>query len=258
LIAKKELLLNRPANGRFSLGYLNECPLVCKISTLAHKKIGTGEGLIVAFDSAGWIKRATQIVSKGDSAHYNVATEATQFATSMLTAVYGEKSTQLKAFAEGCGAISKLKVAVPIHLCRHAYGAINNAKAELEAGLIGTLRLRVTGEVLADLVGMGKDILAEGTDAAKNVAAVMIAAAFEDLMRRMGFELAGVAGRPSLQDVLTALKAAGVLKGGEIGTAQSFLKFRNDSLHADWANVSRAQIESCTAFIEAMLVNRLS
>jgi hypothetical protein len=67
-----------------------------------------------------------------------------------------------------------------------------------------------------------------------------------------------VAGRPSLQEVTTALKGAGVLKGGEIGTAQSFLKFRNDSLHADWANVSRTQVESCTAFIEAMLVKHFS
>jgi hypothetical protein len=86
----------------------------------------------------------------------------------------------------------------------------------------------------------------------------MIVAAFEDLLRRMGIELAGVAGRPSLQDVLTALKDAGVLKGGEIGIAQSFLKFRNDSLHADWANVSRVQVESCTAFADAMLVKHFS
>lgn len=97
-----------------------------------------------------------------------------------------------------------------------------------------------------------------GTDAAKNVAAVMIAAAFEDLMRRMGTELAGVGGRPSLQEVLTTLKDAGVLKGGETGVAQSFLKFRNDSLHADWANVSRVQVESCIAFIDGMLLKHFS
>ena len=90
------------------------------------------------------------------------------------------------------------------------------------------------------------------------MSAVLIAAAFEDLMRRMGTEFAGVVGRPSLQDVITALKDAGVLKGGEIGTAQSFLKFRNDSLHADWANVSRVQVESCTAFVDSMLVKHFS
>jgi hypothetical protein len=140
----------------------------------------------------------------------------------------------LKAFSTGCDAISQMKSGpggVPVQLCRHARGAITNAKAELQSGLVGSLRLQVTGEVLADLVGMAKEILAEGTDAAKNVAAVMIAAAFEDLVRRMGAELAGVGGRPSLQDLLTTLKDAGILKGGEIGIAQSFLKFRNDQRH---------------------------
>ena len=80
----------------------------------------------------------------------------------------------------------------------------------------------------------------------------------EDLMRRMGSELAGVTGRPNLEEVLSALKNAGILKGGEVGTAQSYLKFRNDSLHADWAKVQKSQVQSCTAFIEALLVKHFS
>jgi hypothetical protein len=61
-----------------------------------------------------------------------------------------------------------------------------------------------------------------------------------------------------MQDVVAGLKDAGVLKGGEIGTAQSFLKSRNDSLHADWLNVGRAQVEPCAAFVDAMLVKHFS
>jgi hypothetical protein len=57
------------------------------------------------------------------------------------------------------------------------------------------------------------------------------AAAFEDLMRRMGSELAAVTRRPK--------------------------KFRNDSLHADWAKVSRAQVESCVAFLRSESVEAL-
>ncbi len=212
----------------------------------------------MAFDSAAWIKRANEVITKGGSDHA-AASEATQFATSMLTALYGAHSAQLRAFSAGCEAIAKLKLGIiPVELRRHAYGAITNAKAELEAGLVGSLRVQVTGEILADLVGLGKEILAGGTEPTKNVAAVLIAAAFEDLMRRMGLEFAGVAGRPSLQDVITALKDASVLKGGEIGTAQSFLKFRNDSLHADWTNVSRAQIESCIGLVDTLLVKNFS
>ena len=216
----------------------------------------------MVFDSEIWIKRADEVLSKGRSTNQTGASEAVQFATSMLTALYGPQSTQLRAFFTGCDAISKAKPQgmsnVAMDLSRHALGVITNAKAELQAGLVGSLRLQVAGEVLADLVGMGKEVLVQQTDAAKNVAAVMIAAALEDLLRRMGTELAAVVGRPSLQDVLNALKDKAVLKGGEIGTAQSFLKFRNDSLHADWANVTRAQVDSCTAFIEAMLFRHFS
>src|SRR5258708_25094675 len=133
----------------------------------------------MAFDTAAWIKRADEVVSKGGS-DYGAASEATQFATSMLTALYGAHSSQLEAFSQGCEAITKSKVGiVPVELRRHAYGTIKNAKAEVEAGLVGNLRAQVTGEVLADLVSLGKEILAGGTEVAKNVAAVLIAAAFE-------------------------------------------------------------------------------
>ncbi len=36
--------------------------------------------------------------------------------------------------------------------------------------------------------------------------------------------------------VLTELKDKQILKGGEVGTAFSYLNFRNDSMHADWKN----------------------
>lgn len=104
-----------------------------------------------------------------------------------------------------------------------------------------SLRVLVAGEILSELIRLGKEVLQEQRDEAKDVAAVLIAVAFEDLMRRMGSELAG---RPKLEQVLTS---AGLLQGGEVRTAQSYLKFRNDSLHANWTKVSRAQVESCIA-----------
>lgn len=210
-------------------------------------------------NAEAWLKRAKQLLVQPKSR--DDATEMVQFATSMLSALHGPESIQVKAFLDGCAAISKNSTGASnaaFHLFGHAHGAINNAVAEVEGGLVTSLRVLVAGEILSELVRLGKEILQEQTDAATNVAAVLIAAAFEGLLRRMGEEFAGVAGRPGLQDVTTALKDAGILKGGEIGTAQSFLKFRNDSLHADWANVSRAQVESCAAFIEAMLVKHFS
>lgn len=205
-----------------------------------------------------WPKRAKELLAQPIS---GAASEKVQFATSMLTAFYGPQSVQLRSFLDSCTAISKGSSGAgnaEYHLHLHAQGAIKNAVAEIEQGLVTSMRVLVAGEILSELIRLGKEILQEQTEAAKNVAAVLIAAAFEDLMRRMGTDLAGITGRPKLEEVLTGLKNAGLLQGGEVGTAQSYLKFRNDSLHADWTKVSRAQVESCIAFTETKLLKHFS
>jgi hypothetical protein len=206
-------------------------------------------------NSQAWIQRADEVLEKA------LASEGVPTAISMLTALYGPQSTQLQGFMAGLQMIRKtapnLKNA-DYNAWLYARGAIKNAKKELESGLVVSVRALVAGEILAELVRLGKEILQEKTEAAQNVAAVLIAAAFEDLMRRMGGEFASVTGRPKLEDVVNMLKAAEVLRGGEVTVALGFLKFRNDSLHADWANVSRAQVESCIGFIEAILVKNFS
>jgi hypothetical protein len=49
-----------------------------------------------------------------------------------------------------------------------------------------------------------------------------------------------------------------VLQGAEVGTAQSYLTFRNRALHAQWDEVSRPVVESALAFTEQMLLKHLS
>jgi len=207
-------------------------------------------------NSEPWLTRAKTILA-GNQA----ASEEIQSAVSLLTAVYGPQSTQLKASTTALDQIARSApnpTNAVHHQKHHARGVIRNVVAEIEGGLITSLRAQVAGEVLAELVGLAKERLDDDTESGKNVSAVLIAASFEDLMRRMGSELAGIAGRPKLEEVITALKEAGILKGGEVGTAQSYLKFRNDSLHADWAKVQKSQVQSCMAFIEALLVKHFS
>jgi len=141
---------------------------------------------------------------------------------------------------------------------KHATGAIRNVVAEINQELIGNLRAQIAGEVLSELLSLGKETLEEGNDASKSVSAVLVAAAFEDLIRRLGSEMGGVLGRPKLESVVVSLKDTQVLKGGEPGLAQSYLKFRNDSLHAHWKNVQESQIQSCISFIETLLVKHFS
>lgn len=207
-----------------------------------------------------WLRQAEEMLQKGGGGP-GAGSSGAQFATSMLTALYGPESPQVKQFRAGCEAIAKSApnpTNMQHHIWQHAYGAVQNAKAELKAGLIVNLRACVAGEILTELIRLAREIMVDRTEEAKNVSAVLIAAAYEGLIRRMGEEFASVTGRPKLEEVITALKAASVLKGGQVAIAQSYLKFRNDSLHADWENVDRSQVESCLAFIESLLVKHFS
>jgi hypothetical protein len=209
------------------------------------------EVLKVIDNSELWSKQAEEMLKRTERSNVDdilvSSSEAAHFATSMLTALYGAESPQLKRFQAAA-------LMPSFGLLGHARGPIKSANAELKAGLIARLRVAVAGEILAELLGLAKEVLEERSDAARNTSAVLVAAAFENLIRRMGEEFAGVTTRPKLHEVITALKDAGVLKGGQVATATSYLKFRNDSLHADWALVGRSQVESCLAFTESLLV----
>ena len=60
------------------------------------------------------------------------------------------------------------------------------------------------------------------------------AATYEHTIRKTASTLANVQCRPKLGDVLIALKNANVFTNASFGTTQSYLQFRNDTLHADW------------------------
>jgi hypothetical protein len=139
-----------------------------------------------------------------------------------------------------------------------AKGALQNLKDEIEAGLTGSLRHQVTGEVLTDFIQLARAALDEPGDGAKNVAAVLAAAAFEDTLRRMGQTLAGIVGKEDLPNVLTALKDAGIIQGPQVGIAQSYFTFRNKALHANWSEIQRESVLSALAFVEGLLMKHFS
>jgi len=137
-------------------------------------------------------------------------------------------------------------------------GTLENLKGELAAGFAGSLRQQMTGAVLTDFIGLARSVLADTTDGAKNVAAVLAAAAYEDTIRRMGRDLAGIMGRDDLNEVIEGLKKAGVLVAPQLGIAISYLKFRNDALHADWAKIARESVHSVLGFVEQLLLKHFA
>src|ERR1019366_2668904 len=203
-------------------------------------------------DEASWIKRGDEVVSNGSQWNYS---EGLQFATSMISAFYGPESAQMTTFRSTTEGIQRQGgFNVPINLNMHANATIRNIQSEIKAGLIKSVRALLTGEIVAEFLALAKELLTENSEAATNVGSVLVAAAFEDLIRRMGAEFARVVDRPKLEQVIGILKQQEVLKGGEVTTALAYLKFRNDSLHADWRNVTLSQVQSCLAFTETLLL----
>lgn len=134
-------------------------------------------------------------------------------------------------------------------------GALVSIKGELESGFLGSLRAGIAGELLTDLLKLARAVLDQGGDEAKNVAAVLAAAAFEDMVRRLA-DLNELPQDEKLADVLTALKSAGVLQGAEVGIAQSYLGFRNKALHARWSEVDLPAVQAVLAFTEQIILQR--
>lgn len=206
----------------------------------------------------GWLARAASFGGRvGSLTAGQKSGEALTFAISMATVFYGSGSQQLEMIRRRAETIPREKGSAhpEILVYEFAVGCIQNMAAEIKGGLVQNIRLGVVGEVLADLVSMARDALSEKS---VPVASVLTAAAFEDLLRRLGQEKAGVTNRIKLDQVLTELKEKGVLQGGEPGLAQSFLKFRNDSLHADWNNVTESQVASCLGLVDSLIIKHLS
>jgi len=127
---------------------------------------------------------------------------------------------------------------------------VSVAAARLQVELESAAR-RFTSEVIADFVALAREVLGESGANANNVAAVLAAAAYEDTLRRM----AGGAGpEKKLAQVIEDLKNGGVLVSPQLGIAQSFLKFRNQALHAEWETIERGSVESVLAFVQDLLL----
>src|SRR2546422_102685 len=166
-------------------------------------------------------------------------------ALTLMNAVYGEGSQQVKALLSRRDEIAKMEAIVRVKkilLTDAVQGVLANLEQEVSAGLLSSVERRVTSDVLSDLIKLARIALDEGTDGAKNVAAVLAAAAFEDALRRIAKEYAGVIGQDSLADVLTALKAEGIIVAPQLGIAQSYLNFRNRDRKSTRLNSSHGYI----------------
>ena len=184
--------------------------------------------------------------------------ELFQGTLNLATILYGPDDLRIRPLAD-LARRSANESPHPKRLLNVARAALATMSAELDGGLLGSLRAHLTGEVLTDLLSLARDALKDALDpSAFQVAAVLAAASFEGTLRHMAEDLAGVTGRPKLAALVDELRKAKVLEGAAFRTAQNNLAFRNDALHGDWAKLDRATVESVIAFVEGLLLKHFS
>src|SRR5688572_8204318 len=126
--------------------------------------------------------------------------ELHQATLTLIRAIHGPEALQLNTLTDALQKARKWTsgndhTGLRLSLYPALQGTLRSLKGDLEGGLVGNLEQRVTGEVLGDMLWMAREALREKTDGAKNVAAVLVAAAFEDTIRKMGAALAGITDR---------------------------------------------------------------
>lgn len=180
-------------------------------------------------------------------------------ALSLMVLLYGSNSPQVQSLTKTADSLGSRYSGegLEYQLSFLASGALQNMKAEIEAGVVGSLQKTITGEVLTDFLQLARAALDENGDDAKNVAAVLTAALFEDTIRRLA-ENNGIAHIEKLQNVIIELKDKGILQGSQVGIANSYLNFRNSALHAQWDKVGRESIASALGFVEQLLIKHFS
>src|SRR3989449_7197498 len=186
------------------------------------------------------------------------ATELLQGTITIMHTIYGPNSAQEETLRSVTADRPTAKpLPLPLQMAwvvDAVRGALLNIKAELDGDLLGNLQKRVTGDVLTDFIRLARHVIEEQREGGKDVAAVLVAAAHQDAIRRMGVAHTKLAEGEDLAAVIDALKKAGTLVPPQLSVALGYLNFRNRALHAQWKDIDLTTVKSALAFVEELLL----
>lgn len=134
-------------------------------------------------------------------------------------------------------------------------GVFLAAKDDFDGGYVFNVDLRVSGEVFGDFVALAKQALSEGN---KDVAAVLACAALEDALKRYAISSRLSVDGKTMQEVVNALKASGLVAGAQKSILDTMPKVRNAALHADWSKLSEPDVASVIGFVEQFLLTKFA
>lgn len=141
-------------------------------------------------------------------------------------------------------------------LLGRARGVFSAAKKDYEGGYVLSLENTISGEVFGDFIGLAKQSLSDGY---KDVAAVLSCAALEDALKRYARNngIDDVADKV-MQEVVSALKSKGLVKGAQKTMLDTMPKIRDYAMHANWSKITEADVGSVIGFVEQFLLSHFS
>ncbi len=134
-------------------------------------------------------------------------------------------------------------------------GIFRAAKVDCEGGYVFSMQALISGEIYGDAVALCKAALAEG---AKDVAAVLACAALEDALKRFALMNGLKISDKSMQDVVNALKAKGLVGGAQKTILNTVPKIRDHAMHANWNEITPQDVGSVIGFVEQFLQKKFS
>jgi hypothetical protein len=173
-------------------------------------------------------------------------------ATHLLKLVFGDSSVHFTEFKNiydpNVGGFS-------VDVLEWLNGIFLAAKADFEGGYAITLEASIAGEIFADFVALAKEALNQKQ---KDVAAVLGCAALEDTLKRLGAANGLDVRDKEMADVVNAIKAAKLVGGGAAKLLSSMPKIRNYALHANWDNITEAEVGGVIGFVEQLILLHFS
>lgn len=135
-----------------------------------------------------------------------------------------------------------------LNACR---GIFLGAKSDVDAEFVFRLETSITGEVFGNIVSAAKTALSEEQIA---VAAVLACAALEDTLKRFAEQNGLSVEGKTMEDVVNALKSAGLVGGAQKALLAAMPKIRNHAMHAEWNKLTAQDVGSVIGFVEQFLL----
>lgn len=168
-------------------------------------------------------------------------------ALSLIRAAFGEDSPQFKNMQR----VYEQHAGWPQDLAK-LKGIFLASLSDFEGGYVGTLQSQLAGELLGDFVSMAKAALSEGH---KDVAAVLASAALEDALKKFAALHGLDCADKEMTQVVSALKAAGLVSGSQKSLLDAMPKIRNYAMHANWDKIQPPDVSSIIGYVEQFLLS---